>query len=177
MSEVLLDAPSLGETEKRYLAAAIDSGYVSVIGPFVSEFEQKFARYVGARSAVSVQSGTAALHIALHELGISAGDEVIVPALTFIASINPILYVGARPVIVDVDKETWNMSTEAVHRALTSKTRAIIPVHLYGNPCQMEALLRIAEERNLHVIEDATESLGATYRGRQTGTMGDLGCY
>lgn len=106
MSEVYLDAPCLGEFEKRYLIEAIDSNYVSVLGPFVPEFERKFAEYVGANHAVSVQSGTAALHVALYELGISDGDEVIVPGLTFIATVNPILYVGAKPVIVDIDSET-----------------------------------------------------------------------
>ena len=147
------------------------------MGPFVPEFEEKFAKYIGVRKAISVQSGTAALHIALYELGIGKGDEVIVPALTFIATINPILYVEAKPVIVDVDLETWNIDPEEIKKAVTKNTKAIIPVHLYGNPCNMDAIMKIAEEYNLYVIEDATESLGPTYKGKQTVTFGDFGCF
>lgn len=177
MFEAHLDAPSLGSIEKEYLARAIDVGYVSTAGPFVPEFEGEFARYVGVRKAVSVQSGTAALHIALYELGIGKGDEVIVPALTFIATINPILCVGAKPVVVDVDLDTWNINPEEIKKAITKKTEVIIPVHLYGNSCDMDSIMKIAEENNLYVIEDATESLGAAYKGRQTGTFGDMGCF
>ena len=175
--EVYLDSPNLGILEKEYLYKAIDSTYVSTVGPFVPEFEGKFAKYVGTKRAVSVQSGTAALHLALYELGIGEGDEVIVPALTFIATINPILYVGAKPVIVDVDPESWNIEPEEIEKAIASKTKAIIPVHLYGNPCDMDAIMSIAKKHDLHVIEDATESLGATYEGKQTGTFGDFGCF
>ncbi|MEW5768587.1 MAG: LegC family aminotransferase [bacterium] len=177
MFEIFLDAPSLGEKEKEYLLQAVDTGYVSTFGPFVPRFEEKFAQYVGAKKAVSTQSGTAAIHIALYELGIGKGDEVIVPALTFIATVNPVLYVGARPVIVDVEPETWNIDPEEIRRYITQKTRAIIPVHLYGNPCKMKAIMEIATENNLYVIEDATESLGAVYGNKQTGTFGDLGCF
>jgi len=177
MFKVYLDAPNLGEIEKEHLTRAIDAGYVSTVGPFVSKFEEKFAGYIGVRKAVSVQSGTAALHMALYELSIEKGDEVIVPALTFVGSINPILYAGAKPVIVDVDPETWNIDSEEIKKAITKNTKAIIPVHLYGNPCDMDAIMKIAKEYNLYVIEDATESLGATYKGRQTGTFGDFGCF
>jgi len=177
MSKIFLDDPNLGDLEKKYLAKAIDTNFVSVVGPFVPEFEEKFARYIGSKGAVAVQSGTTALHIALYELGIRAGGEVIVPALTFIATINPILYVGAKPVIVDVDSETWNIDPEEVKKAITENTKAIIPVHLYGNPCDMDEIMKIAKKYNLYVIEDATESLGATYREKQTGTLGDFGCF
>ena len=177
MKRVELDAPNLGEYEKQCLNKCIDSTFVSTFGPFVPEFEEKFAEYIGVKKAVSVQSGTAALHMALYELSIEKGDEVIVPALTFVASINPILYAGAKPVIVDVDPETWNIDPEEIKKAITKNTKAIIPVHLYGNPCDMDAIMKIAKEYNLYVIEDATESLGATYKGRQTGTFGDFGCF
>jgi len=177
MYKAYLDAPNLGSLEKEYLMKAIDIGYVSTVGPFVPEFEEKFAKYIGIKKAVSVQSGTAALHVSLYELGIGRSDEVIVPALTFIATINPILYVGAKPVIVDVDSETWNINPEEIKKAVTENTKAIIPVHLYGNPCNMDAIMEIAEEYNLYVIEDATESLGATYKGKQTGSFGDFGCF
>jgi len=177
MRKVELDAPNLGEYEKQYVNKCIDLSFVSTFGPFVSKFEDKFAKYVGAKRAVSVQSGTAALHIALYELGIGKDDEVIVPTLTFIATINPILYVGAKPVIVDVDPETWNIDPEEIKKAITDKTKAIIPVHLYGNCCDMDSIIQIAEEYDLYVIGDATESLGAAYKGRQTGTFGDMGCF
>ena len=177
MSKVYLDSPNLGSTEKEYLTRAIDVGYVSTIGPFVPEFEDKFAKYVGVKRAVSVQSGTAAIHMALYELGIGRDDEVIVPSLTFVATINPVLYVGPKPVIVDVDPETWNIDPEEIKKAVTEKTKAIIPVHLYGNPCDMDSIMKIAEEYSLYVIEDATESLGATYKGKQTGTFGNMGCF
>jgi len=172
-----LDAPNLGTLEKEYILRAIDSNFVSTVGPFVPKFEEEFAKYVGSKIAVSVQSGTAALHIALYELGIGPGDEVIVPALTFIATANAVLYVGATPIIVDIDPLTWNIDPESIIKAITSKTKAIIPVHLYGNPCNIDAIMKIAEEHNLYVIEDATESLGATYKGKQTGTFGDFGCF
>jgi len=174
---ILLDAPNLGDIEKQYLAKAIESGFVSSVGPYVPEFEGKFAEYVGAKYAVSVQSGTAAIHIALYESGIGKGDEVIVPSLTFIATINPILYVGAKPVIVDVNRDTWNTSPEEIEKAITKRTKAIIPVHIYGNPCDMDRIMAIASRHGLYVIEDATESLGATYKGKHTGTFGQFGCF
>jgi len=175
--ELYLDAPNVGELEKKYLNAAIDAGYVSTIGPFVTEFEKSFAVYLGVEKAVSTQSGTAAIHVALHELGIGPGDEVIVPALTFIATVNPVVYVGAIPVFADVDKDTWNIDPEEIEKKITKKTKAILPVHLYGNPCDMDSILNIARSHGLYAIEDATESLGALYGGRHTGTLGDFGCF
>ncbi len=175
--EIHLDAPNIGELEKQYLNKAIDSGYVSTAGPFVPEFENRFAEYLNITKAVSTNSGTSALHIVLYELGIGQGDEVIVPALTFIATVNPIVYVGATPVLVDVDLRTWNMSPGLIEKAITEKTKAIIPVHLYGNPCDMGEINRIAKKYNLYVIEDASESLGAKYEDKLTGTLGDFGCF
>jgi perosamine synthetase len=177
MSKIFLDDPNLGDLEKKYLAKAIDTNFVSIAGPFVPEFEEKFAQYIGAEKAVSTQSGTAALHMALYQLGIGEGDDVIVPSLTFIATINPVLFVRAKPVIVDVDPITWNIDPQEIRKAITKKTKAIIPVHLYGSVCNIEEIIEIARENNLFVIEDATESLGATYKNRQTGTFGDFGCF
>ena len=173
---IYLDAPNVGQAEKELLSKAIDSTFVSTVGPFVPEFEQRLARYLGTEGAVSTQSGTAALHVALYELGIGEGDEVIVPALTFIATVNPVLYVGAKPVFADSDINTWNIDPEDIERRITKKTKAIIPVHLFGNPCDMDAIMDIARARDLYVIEDATESLGARYKGSRTGSLGDLGC-
>jgi len=174
---VLLDAPRLGTVEKEYLARAIESGYVSTVGPFVPEFEKKFSAFVGADYAVAVQSGTAALHVALHEMKIGPGDEVIIPAITFIATANAVLYTGAKPVIVDIDPFHWNISAKSIIPALTAKTKAIMPVHLYGNPCPMEEIQRVAEDNHLYIIEDATESLGSYYKGQHTGTFGEIGCF
>ena len=175
-SEIHLDAPNVGVLEKRYIGKAIDTGFVSSVGPFVPQFEEKFAAYLGAKNAVATQSGTSALHVALHELGIGRDDEVIIPALTFVASVNPVVYVGAKPVFADIDSETWNIDPKEVERLITKDTRAIIPVHLYGNPCDMAGIMKVARKYRLSVIEDATESLGATYQGRHTGTFGDFGC-
>lgn len=172
-----LDAPNVGELEKEYIGKAIDSGFISTFGQFVPEFESRFARYLQSDKAVAVQSGTAAIHMALYELGIGSGDEVIVPNLTFVATVNPIIYVGAEPVFVDIDNRTWNISVLDIEKNISKKTKAIIVVHLYGNPCGMDQILDIAKKYNLYVIEDATESLGATYKGKFTGTLGNLGCF
>lgn len=174
---VPLDWPNIGEAEKRHVMAALESGYVSSAGPLVQEFERRFAAYLGIRYAVATVNGTAALNLALRILNIGPGHEVIVPALTFVATVNPIIYVGATPVVVDVDPFTWNLDPGAVARAVTEKTKAIIPVHLYGNPADMDALLQIAREHNLYVIEDATEALGATYKGQMVGTLGHIGIF
>jgi perosamine synthetase len=174
---LLLDAPNLGEQEKKKLCECVDSTYVSTAGPFVPEFEERFAGYLGVPSAVAVQSGTAALHVALAEIGIGPGDEVIVPALSFVASVNPVLYAGATPVLVDVDPETWILDMAKVRKALTPRTKAVIPVHIYGNPCDLDALRELCEGEGISIIEDATESLGGTWRGRPTGTFGELGCF
>ena len=177
MKKLVLDAPNIGRLEKEYVGRAIESGYISTFGPYVPEFEKRFARYIDAKSAVSTQSGTAALHVALSELGIGKGDEVIVPALTFVATANPVVYVGAKPVLADVDINTWNIAPSEIERRITKKTRAIIPVHFYGNPCAMREIMALAGKHGLYVIEDATESLGARYKGRHTGTIGDMGCF
>jgi len=175
-NKIFLDDPCLGNEEKEYLCEAVDSGFVSSVGSFIPEFEEKIAGYLGVRGAVAVQSGTAAIYLALYELGIRPGDEVIVPSLTFAATVNPVLYAGAIPVIVDVDMKTWNMDPVKIKEAITDKTKAIIPVHLYGNPCNMAEIMEVAREYGLFIVEDATESLGATYDGRHTGAFGDFGC-
>lgn len=172
-----LDAPQLGEREKQWLGRAIDEGYVSTWGPLVGRFETRIKEFLSAPYAVAIQSGTAALHMILYALGIGKGDEVLVPSLTFVASANPVCYVGAKPVFVDVDAQSWTLSPAAVRAAITDKTRAIIAVHLYGNPCAMKELQEIARERGLYLIEDATESLGARYDGHHTGTIGHVGYF
>ncbi len=175
--EILLDAPNLGELEKEYLCRCIDSTFVSTVGPFVPEFEKKFADLIGIKYAISTQSGTSAIYMALRELGISSGDEVIVPVITFIATVNPIMYLGATPVFVDIDPKTWNIMPDLIEKAITPKTKAIMPVHLYGNPCDMDAIMEISRKHGIPVVEDATESLGASYKGKNTGTFGKYACF
>lgn len=175
--KICLDAPTVGETEKHYLLKAIDEGYVSSVGPFIGQFEECFSKQIGIKSTVAVQSGTAALHMALKQAGVSLNDEVIIPVVTFAASVNPILYLGAKPVFVDVDLKTWNLDIQAVKEAITPRTKAIVPVHLYGNPCDMPKIVEIAKENNLSVIEDATEALGSTLLNQAIGTFGDFGCF
>ena len=174
--KISLDEPDIGEIERDYLNQCLDSGFISTFGPYVSQFEDRMKQFLNVPAAAALQSGTAALHLALHELGIGEGDEVIVPALTFVATVNPVTYVGAKPVIADIDAYTWNLDARGVEAAVTEKTKAVIPVHLYGNPCGMDALKAVARKYNLFVIEDATESLGSTYKGQMTGTFGDMGC-
>ncbi len=174
---VHLDAPDIGSIEKEQICAAIDRGYVSTFGPLVNEFECRFSKLVGVERAVAVQSGTAALHMALHVLGIKEGDEVILPSATFAATLHAVLYVKATPVIVDVDRDTWCLSVDAFKAAITPKTKAVIPVHLYGNACDMQAITSIAGSKGIFVVEDATESLGTLISGRHLGTLGDIGCY
>lgn len=175
--KISLDWPNLGQLEREYVLRALDSGYVSSAGPLVGEFEQRFAAYLGISHAVAVVNGTAGLHLALKVLGIGPGDEVIVPALTFIATVNPVVYVGARPVVVDVDPHTWNIDPAEIEKAVTKHTRAVIPVHLYGNPADMDAILGLARKYGLYVIEDATEALGSTYKGKKAGTFGHIGVF
>lgn len=164
--------PQLNGNELKYVSECITTGWISSQGAFVRRFEQEFANYCGLPHAVAVSNGTVAIHLALEALGIGSGDEVIVPDLTFAASINAVIYTGATPVIADVDPDTWTLSPDAVRALITPLTRAIMPVHLYGHPCEMDALMDIAREHNLLVIEDCAEALGTLYKGKHVGTFG-----
>ncbi len=169
--------PSLGGNEKKYVNECLDSTWISSKGRFIPEFEQQFACYTGVEHATSVCNGTVALHIALLALGIGPGDEVIVPTLTYISSVNAITYTGATPVFVDSLEETWQMNPTDVQRKLSSRTKAIMVVHLYGHPCDMDALTNIANENTLYLIEDCAESFGSLYKGRHVGGFGDIATY
>jgi dTDP-4-amino-4,6-dideoxygalactose transaminase len=147
------------------------------LGPAVADFEQKFAAYAGARHAVGVNSGTSALHLALLAAGIGRGDEVIVPAMTFVATASAVDYAGAKPVFVDVTRDGCTMDPAQVEARITARTRAIIPVHLYGQPADMDPILEIARRRNLPVIEDAAQAHGAEYKGRRCGSLGVMACF
>ncbi|MGK0466570.1 LegC family aminotransferase [Clostridium sp.] len=169
--------PEIRGNEWKYVKDCIDTNWVSSVGSYVNLFEEKFGEYVGSKSAVVTMNGTAALQLALMTLNIGAGDEVIVPSLTFISPINTIKYVGAEPVFVDVCRDTFVMDAEKLEAMITPKTKAIMPVHIYGHPVDMDRVMEIAKQHNLYVIEDATESLGSKYKGKMAGTIGDMGCY
>jgi perosamine synthetase len=169
--------PSLAGNELRYVSECVTTSWISSQGPFVRRFEDEFAAKTGARHAVAVSNGTVALHLALLALGVGLGDEVIVPDLTFAATINTVIHAGATPVIVDVDRTSWNIDPQAIAAAITPRTRAIMPVHLYGQPADMDAVQALAERHNLVVIEDAAEAIGAAYKGRHCGTLGHAGTF
>jgi perosamine synthetase len=169
--------PSLNGNEKKYVNECIDSTWISSKGKFLGQFEERFASYINIKHATAVSNGTVAIHLALIALGIGPGDEVIVPTLTYIASVNAIAYTGATPVFVDSLQSTWQLDTEDVKRKMTSKTKAIMAVHLYGHACNMDALQAICKEYHLFLIEDCAEAIGSTYKGKHVGTFGDISTF
>jgi len=169
--------PSLSNREKNYVAECLESTWISSKGRFVSEFEESFAAYTKVRHATTVCNGTVALHLALVALGIGPGDEVIVPTLTYISSVNAISYTGATPVFVDSLGDSWQMDPEDVRRKITPRTRAIMVVHLYGHPCEMDLLVEIAKMNDLFIVEDCAEAFGSYYKGRHVGSFGDIATY
>jgi dTDP-4-amino-4,6-dideoxygalactose transaminase len=163
--------PQIGAEEKQAVLEVLDSGIIAQ-GPRVKAFEEGFAQMCGVKHAIATSSGTTALHVALLAHGIGNGDEVITSAFTFIASANSILYVGAKPVFVDIDPRTFNLDVSQIEAAITPRTKAILPVHLYGLACDMDPILTLAEKYGLVVIEDACQSHGATYKGKKVGSFG-----
>ena len=170
--QVPLVQPVLDGNELEYVTDCINTGWISSQGKYVRQFEELFRNYVGSPQALAVSNGTVALHLALVTLGIGPGDEVIVPDLTFIAPVNAVLYVGATPVLVDIDQHTMTMNMDAAEQAVTSSTRAIIPVHLYGHPADMGRVMALAQQHDLFVIEDCAEALGSLYQGVHVGNFG-----
>ena len=169
--------PDLSGNELAYVSECVKTEWVSSLGRYVQEFETSMAAKCGRRYGVSVCNGTAALHLALAVLGVGPGDEVIVPSLTFVATANAVSYTGARPVFVDSEPEYWQMDPSLLEELITERTKAIIPVDLYGHPVDMDAILEIARRHNLYVIEDAAEAHGALYKGRPCGSLGDISCF
>jgi perosamine synthetase len=169
--------PLLLGRELEYVTEAVSKGWISSSGGFVSKFEQQFAAHLGVRHAITASNGTAALHLALVAAGIGPGDEVIVPTFTMIASCAAICYTGATPVFVDCERDTFNLDVSKVRQKLTTRSRAIMPVHIYGLPCDMDPLLEIARDAKLLVVEDAAEAIGSRYRERACGAIGDIGCF
>lgn len=169
--------PDLSGNEKKYVMDCLDSTWISSKGKYISLFEASFAGYIGVKHAAGVCNGTVALHLALLALGIGDGDEVIVPTLTYIASVNAITYTGATPVFVDSLADTWQMNPEDVKKKITPKTKAVMVVHLYGHPCNMELLSSICIEHELFLIEDCAEAIGSKYKGKNVGTFGDIAIF
>ncbi|MBC2400049.1 LegC family aminotransferase [Clostridium tetanomorphum] len=169
--------PEICGNEWEYIKECLDTNWVSSVGSYVDKFENDFANFLNVNKAVVTMNGTAALSLALRTLGVGEGDEVIVPSLTFISPVNTIKYVGAEPVFVDVCRDTFVIDVEKIEKLITKKTKAIIPVHIYGHPVDMNKLMEIAEKYGLYVIEDATEALGSYYKDKAVGTIGHIGCF
>ena len=165
--------PTLGGNELKYVQQAIETNWISSAGRFIGDFEARFAEYCGARYGIACANGTVAMHLAMATLGLEPGDEVIIPTFTMIATANAVTYCGARPVLVDMEPDYWQMDLNQVEAKITPRTKAIVPVHIYGHPTDMEPLMALAQQHGLLVIEDAAESHGAEYKGRRTGGLGD----
>ncbi|HPT87175.1 MAG TPA: LegC family aminotransferase [Bacillota bacterium] len=178
-----LSVPHFSGNEWTYVKECIDTNWVSSAGRFVDLFEERMADYLGIEYGVAVVNGTAAIHLALKLTGVEPGDRVLVPSLTFIASVNPIKYCGAEPVFVEVNRETWGMDPAAAAakveelEAKGQKVKAMIVVHLFGHPVDLDPLVELCRRHNIWLIEDATEALGSEYRGKKAGTIGDIGCF
>ncbi|MGE5382604.1 MAG: DegT/DnrJ/EryC1/StrS family aminotransferase [Omnitrophica WOR_2 bacterium] len=169
--------PSLKGNERKYLNDCLDSNWLTWQGKYVREFEEKFADYIDVKYATSTCNATTGLHLALLALGIAEGDEVIVPTLTYIASVNSIVYCGGTPIFAESLPDTWQIDPADVRKKITPNTKAIMAVHIYGHPCDMDELKKIATENNIVIIEDAAESFGSMYKGKYTGTIGDIGVF
>lgn len=173
---IQLFKPCFGEEELEALREPFETGWIG-LGPKTSEFEEEFAKYTGAKYAVALNSATAALHLALTAFGVGEGDEVLVPPITFVSTAHAVLYTGAMPVFVDICTDTLCIDVEDIERKITEKTRAIIPVHYGGHPCEINEIMEIAQEHRLVVVEDAAHACGAEYRGRKIGCFGDATCF
>lgn len=177
MNFIPVNEPLLNGNEKKYLCECIDTGWISSEGPFVKEFEQKMSASVNRKYGIAVSNGTAALEVAVQALGIKAGDEIIMPTFTIISCAMAVTKVGAVPVLVDSDIHTWNMNIDEVEMKITARTKAIMLVHLYGLPVEVDKILALAKKYNLKVIEDAAEMHGQTYNGKPCGSFGDISTF
>lgn len=169
--------PYLAGREAEYVLECLRTNWLSSAGRFLDEFERGFARYCGCEHGIATTNGTTALHLAVAAAGLEPGDEIIMPTFTIASTVFAALYVGARPVLVDVDPDTWTLNTDQVAARLGPRTRAIMPVHMYGHPCDMDPLIALAERHDLWLLEDAAEVHGAEYKGRKCGGLGDASCF
>lgn len=190
---ILLSAPNIAGNEWKYVKDCLDTGWVSSVGAYVTQFENMVAQFAGARYGIAAVNGTAALHISLMLAGVKRGDYVIVPNITFIASVNAISYAGAKPILMDINPDTWQMDLDLLEKFLQEETdivrdrcvlksnkktvRAIMPVHVLGNMCDMDRLMALSRQYHLAVVEDATEALGSYYKGQHAGSFGTFGCF
>ncbi len=177
MNRIPISMPIFNGNEKKYLNECIDTGWVSANGHFITDFESKFAEFCGSKYAVACSNGTTALHLAIECLDIGPGDEVIMPTFTYIATANAVAYSGAKPVFVDVEPHTWNIDPDKIEDAITPRTKAILPVHIYGLPANMDNIIDIAKKYNLYVIEDAAEAHGAKWGDKSVGAIGNIGSF
>jgi perosamine synthetase len=169
--------PLLSGNELAYITDAVSSGWISSSGSYLQKFEKAFAEYCGVQFGVGVCNGTVALHLALVSLGIGKDDEVIIPNFTMIASAFAVCYTGAKPVFVDADKDTWNIDVNKIEEKITPKTKAIMPVHIFGNMCNMDAIKSIAKKHNLYILEDAAEAHGSEYKNKKSGSFSDIAAF
>jgi perosamine synthetase len=167
----------LSGNEKKYVGECLDSSWISSNGSFVTAFEKKFAEFCNAGHAIATCNGTVSMHLALLALGLEPGDEVIIPTVTYIATANAVRYCGATPVLADCDPHTWNLIPDQAAKAVTPKTKGIIPVHLYGHPVDMDPIMDLAAAHNLFVLEDAAEAHGALYKGKKVGSIGQIASF
>lgn len=172
-----VNQPDLSSKAREYVLDAVESGWISSAGPYIKKFEDAYASWLGIKHAVTVVNGTAALHLSLAALDIGPGDEVIMPDLTIISCPLAAIYCGAKPVFVDVDPKTFTIDPQKIESKITKRTKAIMPVHLYGHPADMDPIMTIAKKHDLFVVEDAAEAHGARYRGKLVGGIGDIGCF
>ncbi len=174
--QIPLSSPCITDVERQAVLSVLDSPSLS-LGPKLREFEAGFSAFTGAREAVAVNSGTSGLHLCMKAVGIDEGSEVITTPFSFVASANCVLFERGTPVFVDIDPETLNIDPKRIEAAITTRTKAVLPVHVFGRPCEMDPILEIANRRHLHVVEDSCEAIGATYKGRHVGTLGDSGVF
>ncbi len=181
--QILLSTPHMGEQELKFVQEAFDTNWIAPVGPHINAFEEEFCQLTGAGYAAAVTSGTAAIHLALRLLNVERGDEIFCSTLTFIASANPIIYQGAKPVFIDSDRTSWNMNPDLLQEALQKRAnigklpKAVMLVHLYGQCADIDPIVKICQKYNVPLIEDAAEALGASYKGRCPGTFGTIGIY
>jgi perosamine synthetase len=175
--KIPVNEPKIAPNALKYVSNCITTGWISSAGPYIQKFEEKFAKYLNVKYAITTSSGTAALHLALAALKIKKGDEVIIPAHTIAACAFAVVYTGAKPVLVDIQPDTWNIDVTQLESKINSHTKAIMPVHIYGHPVDMKQVMRVARKYNLNVIEDAAEAHGAEYKDKKVGSIGDIGCF
>lgn len=169
--------PLLGKNESKYVTDCLRTNWISSSGKYLKAFEDAFSQYCGTRYGITTTNGTSALHLALASLGIGPGDEVIMSTFTIVSTAFAVIYCGANPVFVDCEEDTFNINPDKIEEKISRKTKAIMPVHIYGHPCDMSKIIKIARRYNLHVIEDAAEAHGAEYKGKKVGGIGHLGCF